>query len=208
MPDFIFGLNTSTIRPVALMKKIEITAKAGFRAIELWIKDVEDYLASGHRVGEVRRALDAAGLDRPSMISLWGWCVADDRKWRAAAEDAKSKLGLAGELGVRRIVASPPKEDVVHDLAVERYGQILELGCQMGVPASLEFLGFVDGINTLEKAWAICAAVGNPDGTITPDVWHMFRGARHPRRWIRFPAIIFRAFIGTMRGYARARKAN
>ena len=60
--------------------------------------------------------------------------------------------------------------------AVERYGQILDVSIDRGVPASLEFLGFVKGINTLERAWSICGSVGNPAGTITPDVWHMFRG--------------------------------
>jgi sugar phosphate isomerase/epimerase len=188
MPEFIFGLNTSTIRPAPLLDKIRIAARAGYRAIELWVDDVQEYLGKGHKLAEVRHALDDAGLDRPSMISLRGWCSAEEAKWREAMDDARRRLELARELGAQRIVASPPREDVAHELAVERYGQILELSCAEGVPASLEFLGFVEGINTLDKAWSICAAVGSADGTITPDAWHMFRGGSSPRALDAVPA--------------------
>jgi sugar phosphate isomerase/epimerase len=180
MPDFVFGLNTSTIRPASLMRKIEVAAEAGYQAIELWIDDVQQHVTAGHKLVDVRKALDDAGLARPSMISLRGWCAADESSWRQATDDARRRLDVARALGVKRIVASPPKEDVPHQLAVERYGQVLELSIAAGVPASLEFLGFVDGINTLEKAWRICASVGNPHGTITPDAWHMFRGGSAP----------------------------
>jgi sugar phosphate isomerase/epimerase len=53
---------------------------------------------------------------------------------------------------------------------------VLEVSVDFGVPASVEFLGFVQDVNTLEKAWKICAGTGNSAGTVTPDVWHMFRG--------------------------------
>ncbi|MBX9788542.1 MAG: sugar phosphate isomerase/epimerase [Pirellulales bacterium] len=176
MPDFSFCLNTSTIQPASLLDKIRIAGEAGYSGIELWINDVEGYLAEGHKVAEVRTALDDAGLARPSMISLRDWCTADEAKFAAAVDAAKRRLDLARELGVERIVAGPPGDDVPQALAVERYGQILDISIDRGVPASLEFLGFVKGINTLERAWAICGSVGNPAGTITPDVWHMFRG--------------------------------
>jgi sugar phosphate isomerase/epimerase len=176
MPDFIYCLNTSTIQPASLMDKIRIAHEAGYTAIELWINDVEDYLAEGHKASEVRKVLDDSGLARPSMISLRDWCTADETKFATALDAAKRRLDLARELGVRRIVAGPPGEDPPQALAVERYGQILDVSIDRGVPASLEFLGFVKGINTLERAWSICGSVGNPAGTITPDVWHMFRG--------------------------------
>jgi sugar phosphate isomerase/epimerase len=176
MPDFSYCLNTSTIQPASLMDKIRIAREAGYSGIELWINDVERYLAEGHKTSEVRTALDDAGLSRPSMISLRDWCTADETKFAAAVDTAKRRLDLARELGVERIVAGPPGDDVPQELAVDRYGRLLEISIDHGVPASLEFLGFVKGINTLERAWAICGSVGNPAGTITPDIWHMFRG--------------------------------
>lgn len=176
MSDFIFGLNTSTIQPVPLLEKIRICGEAGYQAIELWINEVEDHVAAGKPLAEVRRALDDAGLSRPSMISLRDWCVAEEEKFAAALDVARRRLELAAALGVTRIVAGPPREEVPLELATRRYRRLLEVSLEFGVPASVEFLGFVEGINTLEDAWAICGGTGRAEGTITPDAWHMFRG--------------------------------
>lgn len=177
MADFLFGLNTSTIQPAGLLEKIRIAGQAGYDAIELWINDVEQYVEAGNPLDDVVHALDDQQLLRPSMISLRDWCVADDAAWQAAVDSARRRLEMATRLGVVRIVAGPPRDAVPHELAVDRYGRLLEVSVDYGVPASLEFLGFVAGINRLEVAWRICAGTGNPQATITPDAWHMFRGA-------------------------------
>ncbi len=188
MADFTFGLNTSTIRPASLMDKIRIAGEAGYDAIELWITDVEQYLEAGHPLGDVVKALDHWGLDRPSMIYLRGWCDADEQRFQKAMEEARRRLDVARELGVRRIVASPPREVVPLPMAIDRYSELLEVSVARGVPASVEFLGFVDGINTLEAAWAICSGAARSEGTVTPDVWHMFRGGTKPETLDAVPA--------------------
>jgi sugar phosphate isomerase/epimerase len=180
MAAFTFGLNTSTIRPASLLEKIAIAGETGYEAIEMWAPDVEQHLEAGYKLTDVAKALDDQGLARPSMIALWGWCDPDDAKRAKSLDQCQRRLDMAKALGVKRIVAGPPGEDVPYDFAVEQYGRILEMSCERGVPASLEFLGFVAGINTLEKAWSICGAVGNPQGTVTPDIWHMFRGGTRP----------------------------
>jgi len=188
MADFCFGLNTSTIRPAPLLDKIQIASEAGYDAIELWITDVEQYLGDGHPLGDVVKALDDSGLDRPSMISLRGWCDADEQRFQTAMEEARRRLDIAHKLGVRRIVASPPRGVVPLRMAVDRYGELLEMSVARGVPASVEFLGFVDGINTLGAAWAICSGAARPEGTVTPDIWHMFRGGTKPETLDTIPA--------------------
>jgi sugar phosphate isomerase/epimerase len=176
MADFLFGLNTSTIQPASLMDKIKAAGQAGYDAIELWINDVEKYVTDGGKLSDLVHALDDNRLQRPSMISLRDWCTADEAKWKSAVDSARRRLDTARQLSVERIVAGPPGEEVPLELAIDRYRQLLEISLQHGVPASVEFLGFVQGINTLEKAWAICAGAGFAEGTITPDVWHMYRG--------------------------------
>ncbi|MFO0947628.1 MAG: sugar phosphate isomerase/epimerase family protein [Planctomycetota bacterium] len=176
MADFEFGLNTSTIRPADLRQKIELAGEAGYDAIELWIDDVEKYIEGGGSLADVRKWLDDQGLKRPSMICLRDWCQADDQAFAKAFETAKRRLDIAGKLGVVRIVASPPREKVSLAMATDRYGKILDQSIMQGVPASVEFLGFVEGINTLEDAWAICAGTGMAEATVTPDVWHIYRG--------------------------------
>lgn len=176
MPDFSYGLNTSTIQPVGLMDKIKIAGQAGYDAIELWINDVEKYVEEGHPLSDVVHALDDARLSRPSMISLRDWCEPDETRFQQALDIARRRLDVARQLGVQRIVAGPPGGVVDIKLATRRYDQLLEVSIQYGVPASVEFLGFVQGINTLQTAWEIAANTGNAAATVTPDAWHMFRG--------------------------------
>ena len=176
MSDFAFGLNTSTIRPASPREKVEIASKAGYDGIELWISDVDQFVKDGGSIADLKKLLDDLSLDRPSMISLQGFYVAEEDQWKKALDECKRRLEMAAALGVRRIVASPQGEVVDRALAIDRYGQLLEVSVEYHVPASVEFLGFVKGINTLEEAWAICAGPGNPAATLTPDIWHLFRG--------------------------------
>ena len=52
-----FCLNTSTIKPQPLLKKIELSGQAGYDGIELWINDVYDFIGRGGEVREVEQAL-------------------------------------------------------------------------------------------------------------------------------------------------------
>ena len=73
MSDFLYCLNASTIRPVPILKKIEIAGKAGYAAIELWHDDIDAHLADGGTLAEIRHAVDDQNLDVPTTIYLKGW---------------------------------------------------------------------------------------------------------------------------------------
>ena len=47
MSEFVYCLNTSTIRPTPLLDKIEIAGKAGYQAIEPWNDEITAYLDQG-----------------------------------------------------------------------------------------------------------------------------------------------------------------
>jgi sugar phosphate isomerase/epimerase len=85
-------------------------------------------------------------------------------------------MAQAVELGSPYIVASPPQEVVDLNLASDRFAELLEIGTQIGVMPSMEFLGFVDGINNVARAWEIAAGTGDPRATVVADVFHMIRG--------------------------------
>jgi sugar phosphate isomerase/epimerase len=97
-------------------------------------------------------------------------------------------MEIARELGVRRIVAGPPVGMVPLPIVTERYRTLLDLSVQQGVPASIEYLGFVAGINTLEAAWEICRGADHPAATLTHDAWHLFRGGSQPATLDLIPA--------------------
>ena len=70
MSEFVYCLNTSTIRPTPLLEKIEIAGKAGYAAIEPWNDEIDAYLEQGGTLAELKRALADAGLKVVSMIAL------------------------------------------------------------------------------------------------------------------------------------------
>jgi sugar phosphate isomerase/epimerase len=178
MSAFTYCLNTSTIRPTPLLEKIAIAGKAGYQAIEPWNDEIADYLKEGGSVAELKRALAGAGLKVVSMIALHSWATSEGNEHRRVLDDCRRRMEQAAELGSPYIVASPPQEVVDVKQASERFGELLEMGEQVGVVPSMEFLGFVDGVKNVATAWAIAAGTGTPraKATIVADVFHMMRG--------------------------------
>jgi 2-keto-myo-inositol isomerase len=178
MSDFVYCLNTSTIRPTPLLKKIAIAGKAGYVAIEPWNDEITEYLQQGGSIAELERALADSGLAVVSMIALHGWVTSEGDEHRRVLDDCRRRMTQAAQLGSPYIVASPPKEVVDVNRASDRFAELLEIGEQIGVVPSMEFLGFVDGVKNVATAWAIAAGSGPPraKATIVADVFHMMRG--------------------------------
>lgn len=173
---FLPCLNTSTIRPAALVDKINAASRAGFQAIEPWNDDVDSYLRNGGTMESLRALLRERGLSVPSVIAIMGWIgCADEERDRQRAE-AIRRIEQAAALGAPHIVASPPRGTVDLDRAARDYREVLQLGKERGIRPSMEFLGFVDQINNINAAWEIVQRAGDPDGTIVIDWFHMVRG--------------------------------
>ena len=68
-----FCLNTSTIKPQPLIRKIELAGQAGYDGIELWVNDIYDYIGRGGEVYDVEKAIADNGLFVPSMIAIRQW---------------------------------------------------------------------------------------------------------------------------------------
>ena len=176
MSEFIYCLNTSTIRPTPLLEKIRLAGAAGYQAIEPWNDEITAYLDAGGTYSELRSALADAALRVVSVIALSGWATAEGSEYRAVLEDCQRRMGQAAELGSPYIVASPPQEVVNIDHAAERFGELMRLGRAAGVEPSMEFLGFVEGVKNVATSWAIASGCGEPGATVVADVFHMIRG--------------------------------
>jgi sugar phosphate isomerase/epimerase len=172
--EFTYCLNTSTIRPTPLLEKVSVAGAAGYSAIEPWNDEIDEYLRQGGTLEVLRRAIDDAGLRVVSVIALGGW--ADGQDDERGLDECLRRMDQAAALGSPYIVASPPKPVIELEYASRRYDVLLRLGRARGVLPAMEFLGFVDGINTTAAAWAIAAGSGAPDATVVSDVFHMLRG--------------------------------
>jgi sugar phosphate isomerase/epimerase len=176
MSEFVYCLNTSTIRPTPLLEKIEIAAAAGYQAIEPWNDEITAYLEQGGSFGELKSALAGSGLKVVSMIALHGWITAEGALHQRALDECRRRMAQAAELDSPYIVASPPQEVVDLNHASHRFAELLEMGARVGVLPSMEFLGFVNGVKNVASAWAIASGSGHPRATIVADIFHMMRG--------------------------------
>ncbi|MFO0951414.1 MAG: sugar phosphate isomerase/epimerase family protein [Isosphaeraceae bacterium] len=176
MSDFVYCLNTSTIRPTGLLDKIELAGRAGYQAIEPWNDEVTEYLERGGSMPSLKRALADASVEVVSVIALHGWVTAEGDERRKVLDDCRRRMDQAAALGSPYIVASPPHEVVDLGLAAQRFGELLDLGRKAGVTPTMEFLGFVDGVKSVASALEIADRCGHPGATVVADVFHMIRG--------------------------------
>lgn len=176
MTTFRYSLNSSTIKPTPILEKIRVAAEAGFEAIELWHDDIDRHLSGGGTLSEIRRALDDTGLTVPTTVMLKGWCEPDGPEYRSGIEECKRRMDQTAVVGAPHAVAGPPHGPVDFDLAGQRYGELLDLGIQMGVRPAMEYLGIAQEVNSIGAALTIMEKSGHPDATIVLDPFHDFRG--------------------------------
>lgn len=180
--NFRFCLNTSTIsgQNPGLKNYIEITARAGYDGIELWVRDIQEYLKQGNTVSSLKKLIGDNRITIENAIGFATWMVDDDAKRKEGFTQMKQEMGLMAQLGCKRIAASPaglkPEKPLNLEKAGERYKQLIAIGRQTGVMPQLEFWGASGTFYHIGQALMVAAVAGEPDVHILADVYHMFRG--------------------------------
>ena len=179
---FTYCLNTSTIRGqnLGLVEEIEITARAGYRGIEPWIREIDDYVKQGGTLADASKRLRDLGLSVESVIGFFEWIVDDDARREKALEEARRNMELVTALGGHRLAAPPVGATDISNFdlakAADRYGQLVELGEKMGVTPLVEVWGFSKTLGTLGEAAQVAINCGQPSAAILPDVYHLYKG--------------------------------
>jgi sugar phosphate isomerase/epimerase len=179
---FGYCLNFSTIRGqgLGMIDKVEIAARAGYTAIEPWIREIDEYVQKGGSLVELGKRISDLGLSVESVIGFAEWIVDDDAQRAKGLEEAKRNMDLAVQIGGKRLAAPPSGATKQPDLnlykAAERYRQLLELGDQMGVVPQVEVWGFSQALSRLSEAAFVAIESGHPKARILPDVYHLNKG--------------------------------
>jgi 2-keto-myo-inositol isomerase len=176
MSDFVYALNSSTIKPTPILDKIRIASQAGYQAIELWHDDIDLYLSQGGTIEDVRRAVDDHGLRVPTTIFLKGWWDAAGEKYERNMDEIRRRLHQAAVVGAPHAIAGPPQTPVDLELGGRQYARLLAVGREFGVKPVMEYLGFAQEVNTIEAALEVMDRSGDSDATIVVDPFHCFRG--------------------------------
>jgi 2-keto-myo-inositol isomerase len=178
---FKYCFNTSTIRGqnLPLDKEIEITAKAGYQAIEPWVHKIHEYAGAGGNLKDLRKRIADLGLTVESAITFFQWIIDDERRAKGF-EQAKRDMEILAQIGGKRIAAPPagatrePGLDLMK--AAERYRQLLELGDKTGVVPQIELWGSSKNLHRLGQCMFVVIESGHPNACFLPDVYHIYKG--------------------------------
>jgi sugar phosphate isomerase/epimerase len=188
VPGFGFCLNMSTIRkfdgkggtPRPIVEQIDIAARAGYDAIEPWVREVQQHKESGGSLKDLRKQIEDAGLTVESAIGFATWIVDDESKRAEGYETAKRDMEALLEIGGKRLAAPPVGATNQTDLnllaVAERYRKLLEIGGEIGVIPELELWGFSKSMSRLGELMFVAIESGHPAACVLPDVYHIYKG--------------------------------
>ena len=183
LAGFKFCLNTSTIsgQKLSLPQQIDVVAKAGYNAIEPWIRDIETYAKSGGSLTDLKKRIADAGLTVENGIGFATWIVDDDAARSRGLEQFKRDMDAVSRIGGKRIAAPPVGATNIANFdlmkAAERYRALCQLGEQFGISPQIEIWGPSKTLSKLGEALMVAAESGHPNACILADVYHMYKGA-------------------------------
>jgi sugar phosphate isomerase/epimerase len=176
MPSFRYSLNSSTIKPTPILRKIEVAAQAGYEGIELWHSDIDAHVQSGGTVQEIRHCVDDHGLHVPTTIHIHNWFQPAGPEHVQAMDEAKRKIENTAAVGAPFVVAGPPHGEADTTLGRKHYHELLMLGEEYGVRPAFEYLGFAQQICTIDSAIEIARGAAHPNACIVLDPFHCYVG--------------------------------
>jgi 2-keto-myo-inositol isomerase len=182
MSNFKFSFNTSTVRgqKLSLFESINITARAGYQAIEPWITEIEAHQKLGGSLKDLKKLIEDRGLTVESAIGFAEWIVDDDERRKKGLERARYEMDLVRQIGGKRIAAPPAGAVDVANIdylkVADRYRALLQLGDEMGVVPQVEVWGFSKTLNRLGQAALVMIESRHSQACLLPDVYHLYKG--------------------------------
>jgi sugar phosphate isomerase/epimerase len=179
---FRYCLNTSTLsgQKLDLVELVEVAAKAGYHALEPWIRELDEYVKQGGNLKVLGQRLSDRGLSVESAIGFSEWIVDDAQRRKKGLEDVRRSMDLVQQIGGKRLAAPPVGATNQADLdllaAAERYRSLLDLGDRMGVVPQVEVWGFSRSLRRLGEAALVALESGHPKACILADVYHLYKG--------------------------------
>jgi 2-keto-myo-inositol isomerase len=174
-----YCLNSSTIRGnnLGIVGVVNAAAKAGFQAIEPWIRELDDYTSKGGALKDLGNRIADAGLTVEGAIAFNSFLDDDDARRAASMEKLKVDMDKVVQIGGTRIAAPPGtnRAAVSLDNAATYYRDALEMGEKMGVQPLLELWGIHPVLGPLSHGIYVAVAAGRPDASLLLDIFHLYK---------------------------------
>jgi sugar phosphate isomerase/epimerase len=162
-----------------LEKEVEIAAKAGYQAIEPWVRKIEEYRKKGGSLADMKKRIADLGLSVEGAIGFADWINDDEARRKAGLEQMRRDMDLVAQIGGRRIAAPPVgATNQPMDLlkVAERYRKVLEVGREAGIVPQLELWGRSKTLSRLGEVAFVLVEAAHGDACTVLDVFHIYRG--------------------------------
>ena len=176
---FIPCINQATTMKADFRTAMDAYAKAGFRAVELWLDSVQPFLAR-ESAATARRVIADHGLTPVSS------CCEEDLFFPRVKDRGKKleafrrKLELSAQLGAARFVMySAIFEEVSsadYDAALPALRTVGDLGKEFGIVVGIEFIRGARFLGCLETTVNLLRRLGHAHLGVLVDTFHFYAG--------------------------------
>jgi sugar phosphate isomerase/epimerase len=179
---FRYCLNTSTVmgQKLTLVQEIELASRAGYTAIEPWMREIDAYAKDGGNIKDLGKRFADNGLVVEDVIDFFEWVVDDDDRRKKALEQARRNMDIAVQVGAKRIAAPPVGAQKQADLslakAAQRYRDLLEIGDKIGIVPQVELWGHSLPLSKLGEVTYIAMESNHPKACMLLDIYHLYKG--------------------------------
>lgn len=178
-----FGLNGATTGPADLLTDLRAAHEAGYEVLEVRDTKLQAYLDGGGTLGQLRRALQDAGLEAATLNALEHATHPMGAALQEVLHRGELLCRWASDIGCPTVIAVPSFLDEVadpgriRDTAVAALRALAGIGTRYGIRIGFEFLGFPQcTVHTLQAAREIVTAVEDPAAGLVVDAFHFYVG--------------------------------
>jgi 2-keto-myo-inositol isomerase len=176
------GFNGATTNTADLATDIRIAGAAGYAVVELRDNKLEDFLAGGGSLADVRRMLDDAGVEPWTINAISSVGVGGAEGDATAVARCRQLSAYAQAIGCPWVLVVPgPTEgrgdaEVLEQTAAT-YGALVDAAAQYGVGVAFEFMGFPwAAVRDVAGALNVVGRASRPKTGIIIDTAHFYSG--------------------------------
>jgi 2-keto-myo-inositol isomerase len=173
-------INEATTMTTDFATDMRAYAQAGFRATELWLDKLEDYLKAGHSVESAQQLMSGLSLRAAGACAEGGHLVSTGLERQQGLERLKRRLALCQAMGAPTlIVYSEGASDVTeatYALAARNLAEVCDIAAEYGVRIGLEFIKCSSLVGTLTTAQMVIAKAARSNLGLLFDTFHFYAG--------------------------------
>lgn len=180
-------LCASTVPDATMHERIRAAAGSGYMGIGLRPSHVSRASVEKPAIHDLSGDLQAHNLELVEIGFVTNWWDLDDQGKPLSLKHEYALHHLKTHYGGHHMMAISGPLGLGDDIVAERFAGLCRRASEHGLKVALEFLPWTD-VNTIEKAWKLIEASGEPNAALALDTWHFFRGGSTPEMLEAVPA--------------------